>query len=64
VYFEETVAQISHKFIYLGIFENISKDSGKGSFGPISLIIKVHMANGFFLYSLEYSQKIPWLIFL
>jgi hypothetical protein len=42
---------------FLRIFQNNSNDSGKGSFGSISPI-DVYMAiNGFFLYSLEYSQK-------
>ncbi len=39
-------------------FENISKDWGKVPFGFISPI-DLYMANEFFLYSLEYSQKLP-----
>jgi hypothetical protein len=58
VYFQDTVAQITHKNINHGIIENISKDKGKGPFGSISPI-DVYMANGFFLYSLEYSQRFP-----
>jgi hypothetical protein len=53
VYFQEAVAQISHININKRIFENISKDSWKGPFGPISPI-DVFMAYGFFLHSLEY----------
>jgi hypothetical protein len=58
VYFQDAVAQISHKNINQGIFENISKDQEKGPFGSIRPI-DVCMANGNFLYSLDYSQKCP-----
>jgi hypothetical protein len=60
VYSQETVAQVSHKNINKRIFENISKDHGKGQFGSID----VCMANGFFSAFFRIFSKIPWLTFL
>ncbi len=55
--FSRECSSISQKY-KLGIVWEYFKDQGKGPFGSISPI-DAYMANGFFLYSLEYSQKFP-----